>query len=432
MFPGSLMMGAKDRLLPLSVPYRFFATAVVFHVAAWLVLALAGPDASMDFRGGQGWVLAGLHLVTLGTLVTTAMGAAIQLLPVATRRQLGPVWACRLMYWLYVPGVALFTAGLGLPFAGLQHGGATLTVAGIAIFAWLVANNLRKVDDLPGVTRHTWMAMASLALLAVLGLLLVIDFTRGFLPDHAAMAAAHAVLAGYGFMGMLALGFATVLIPMFVLGPAVADAAVKRSALVTGLALAAGTLGTALGLPVLVAAGVVLGLVGLGLYLRAMQACMKHRMKKRLEPFFRLVWVALVVLPLGLLVALALALGAPADPWGTLWGFLLVFGWLLSFVTALLQRIMPFLASMHSSSLGGKPALLSHLAPKPPVDIHLACHSAALGLIGLGIIGGWDWPVRLGLYAGLAGSLAFGVFAFEVFRRYRSHMKAAAAANHGE
>ncbi|CAA7615797.1 hypothetical protein [Magnetospirillum sp. SS-4] len=433
MFPGSLMMGAKDRLLPLSVPYRFFATAVVFHIAAWLVLALAGPDLSMGFRGGQGWVLAGLHLVTLGTLAMTAMGAGIQLLPVSTRRQLGPVWACRLVYWLFAPGVALFAVGLGLPMAGLQHAGATLSIAGMAVFGGLVAGNLRKVDDLPGVTRHAWMAVASLVLLAGLGLLLVIDFTSGILPDHGAIAAAHAVLAGYGFMGMLALGFATVLIPMFILGPAVADAPIRRSALFSGLGLAAGTLGAAFALPLVAAAGIALGLVGLGLYLRAMQPCMKNRMKKRLEPFFRLVWVALVLLPLGLLVALALTLGAPADPWGTLWGFLLVFGWLLSFVTALLQRIMPFLASMHSSSLGGKPALLSHLAPKLPVDIHLACHSAALVLIGLGIVGGWAWPVRLGLYAGLAGSIAFGVFAYLVFRRYRSHMKAAAAAaNQGD
>ena len=430
MFPGSLMMGAKERLLPPSLPYRFFVAAVVFHMAAWATLLAAGSDAVLGFTGGQGPVLAALHMITLGTLAMAAMGASIQLLPVATRRPLGPVWAIRLMFGLYAPGVAVFVAGLGLAIPGAQHLGGMLVVAGLTIFAILVAGNLRRVDDLPGVTRHTWMALASLALLAGLGLALVVDFTRGFLPDHAAIAATHAILAGYGFMGMLALGFSTILIPMFVLGAAVPDRLAERSALASGTALAVAAAGTALGMGVVAAAGAVLGLVAVGLHAHAMSASIKSRMKKRFEPLFRPIWIALVLLPAGLLVGLALALGAPADPWATLWGFLLIFGWLLSFVTALLQRIMPFLASMHSSALGGKPALLSRLAPKPPVDVHLACHATALILITAALLGGWAWPLRLGLVAGLAGSVAFGVFTFEVIRRYRSHMAAAAAANH--
>ncbi|MDO8605413.1 MAG: hypothetical protein Q7R40_02645 [Phaeospirillum sp.] len=430
MFPGSLMMGAKDRLLPPSLPYRFFIAAVLFHVAAWATLLTAGPGAVLGFVGGQGLVLAALHMITLGTLVMAAMGAAIQLLPVATRRPLGPQWAIRLMFWVYVPGVAVFVVGLGLALGWAQHLGATLAVVGMALFGWLVSANLRKVTDLPGVTRYSAMAVVSLALLAVLGLVLLVDFTKGFLPDHAAIAATHAALAGYGFMGMLALGFSTVLIPMFVLGSAVPDALVKRAALASGVALTLAVAGTAAGIGVVAALGAVLGLVAVGLHAHAMRGTIQSRMKKKFEPFFRLVWVALVMLPLSLLLAVALALGAPADPWSTLWGFLLIFGWLLTFVTALMQRIMPFLASMHSSSLGGKPALVSRLAPKLPVDIHLACHVAALALVAVAIIGGWAWPMWLGLFAGLAGSIAFGVFAFEVIRRYRSHMTAAAAANH--
>jgi len=302
-------------------------------------------------------------------------------------------------------------------------------VAGLAIFAILVGLNLRKVDDLPGVTRHAWLAVASLFGLAVLGLLLVIDFTKGFLPDHASAAAAHAVLAAYGFMGMLALGFSYVLVPMFVLGSAVPDAVGKRTALLSGLGLLLGGGGALAGFGVVSALGILAGAAAMAIYLQGMLASLKTRMKKRLEPFFRMVWVAWALLPLSLVVALALSLGAPMDPWGTLWGFLLVFGWLLSFVTAILQRIMPFLASMHSSALGGKPALLSHLAPKLPVDIHLGFHLAALVLITAAIVGGWVWPLRLGLYAGLAGAIAFGVYTIEVLRRYRAHMAAAAAAN---
>ena len=422
-------MGAKERLLPPSLPYRFFVAAVLFQMAAWACLLAADADV-LTFMGGQGLVLAALHMITLGTLAMTAMGAAIQLLPVATRRPLGPLWAIRLMFWLYAPGVAVLVTGFALASPPAQHLGATLVVAGLGVFVWLVSANQRSVSDLPGVTRHVWMSMASVVLLAAFGLALIVDFTKGFLPDHGAVAAAHAVLAGYGFMGMLALGFSTVLIPMFILGPAVPDNLAKRSALASGLALTVAVAGVVAGNAMVAALGAVLGLVAVSLHAHAMSGTVSKRMKKRFEPFFRLVWVALVMLPLSILAGLALALGAPADPVATLWGFLLIFGWLLTFVTALMQRIMPFLASMHSSSLGGKPALLSHLASKPLADLHLVCHLAALVLVAAAILGGWVWPLRLGLATGLAGSIVFGVFAVEVIRRYRCHMQAAAAAHH--
>ena len=72
---GGMMAGMQDRLLPASIPYRFFATAVVMQVAAWAVL-LAGADDVPAFVGGFGPVLAGLHLITLGVLTMTALGAA--------------------------------------------------------------------------------------------------------------------------------------------------------------------------------------------------------------------------------------------------------------------------------------------------------------------------------------------------------------------
>jgi len=82
---GAFLAGARNRLLPVSIPFRFFGAAVVFHVCAWLALG-AGADAAATFMGGLGWPLAALHLITLGVLVSTAIGASLQLLPVATRQ----------------------------------------------------------------------------------------------------------------------------------------------------------------------------------------------------------------------------------------------------------------------------------------------------------------------------------------------------------
>lgn len=423
MFAGALMMGAKDRLLPPSIPFRFFATAVIMHCAGWVAL-LAGADGLAGFQGGLGPGLAGLHLMTLGVLAMTALGAAFQLLPVATRRQLGPVWACRLTWWLYTPGVVVLCLGMAWQLGWAMHAGGCLVVAGLALFAVLVARNLRQVSDLPAVTAHVWLALASLLGLAILGLVLVVDVDVGFLPRRGAIAAAHAVLAGYGFMGSLAMGFSYVLVPMFVLSQGVPDAVGRRTARLSAAALAVAAGGAALGVGVVAALGGVLGLIAVGLHLRGLLAALETRMRTRLEPFFRLVRLAWVLLPVSVVLALALALGGAPELTAPLWGWLLVFGWLLTFVTGILQRIMPFLASMHSGAHGGKPVLMSKLVAARPLAVHTILHVTALVLGGAGLLSGFVPLIRAAAAAGLAGSLAFALFAVLVLVRARAHQHA--------
>ena len=422
MMPGGFMMGAHSRLLPLPVPMRFFAAAMVFHPLAWAML-LAGADAVPGFRGGLGPVLAGLHLVTLGVLAMIAIGAAFQLLPVAIQRPLGPTWACGLAWWLYVPGVALLCAGLATGWVPALHGGAGLSVAGLLLAGLLIARCLIGATGFPGIRHHAWLALASLLGLAVLGLLLAVDFRTGWLPDHTAFAAAHAVLTGYGFMGNLAMGFTYVLVPMFVLGPAIPDAVGKRTGLLAALALALAVCGALAGLGWLAAAGGAVGLGAVGLHFAALRTALAARMRKRLESFFRLLFPAWVLLPVGLAVGIALALGAEPAITAPLWGFLMVFGWLLTFATGILQRVMPFLVSMHTSARGGKPALVSQLTADRPLLLHAVLHGVALLLVALGIIIQSVPMVRAGAAGGLAGALALLAFAVELGCRTRAHLQ---------
>ena len=113
----------RSRLLPMSLPFRFFGAAVVFHVLAWAAL-LAGARDVAAFPGGLGLPFAALHLATLGVLAMTAVGATLQLLPVATRQAVGSIAAAKLVWWLLVPGVALFSARIDAicpPGRGQRH-----------------------------------------------------------------------------------------------------------------------------------------------------------------------------------------------------------------------------------------------------------------------------------------------------------------------
>ena len=99
------------KLLPASIPFRFFGAALVFHLLAWTALAAVAGDVA-GFAGGLGPVLGILHLMTLGVLTATVFGAAFQLLPVAVRADLPALWPCRLAGWLLLPGAPVLAWGM--------------------------------------------------------------------------------------------------------------------------------------------------------------------------------------------------------------------------------------------------------------------------------------------------------------------------------
>jgi hypothetical protein len=414
---ATFLAGAKSRLLPASIPFRFFAAAAVFHVLMWAMLLAAGTHVP-SFRGGLGAPLAALHLLTLGVLTTTAIGASVQLLPVATRRALVAIWPIKVVFWLTVPGIALMAYGMLAADTAVLGVAAAVTSAGLSMFAVLLGDNLRRAGSLPVVAAYGWAALAALVLLAALGLALVLDYELGVLSDHEAVALAHMILGGFGFMGLLALGFSHVLVPMFAL-----SAAPSKRLSFTGFGLAVagvvlGTFGALVGSTPLLAIAALVGLGAAGAHLWIMRDVLERGMRKRLGLSFVLIRAAWGMLLATLLVGLAALFGVAGPNGGTLFGLLLVAGWLLTFLLGVLQRILPFLASMHAPrAAGGSPPLLSELAASRALQVHAACHAAAVATLAAAIVLDAAWLVRLGAAVGLAGALAFAWFTAEIVRR---------------
>jgi hypothetical protein len=414
---ATFLAGAKSRLLPASIPFRFFVAAAFFHLLMWPLLLLWANEAT-SFRGGPGPTLAAIHALVLGVLTTTAIGASAQLLPVATRHALAAVWPIKLIFWLTVPGIAALIAGMYFVNLKILIPAAITTAVGLLLYAGLLADNLRRAGNLPVVAANGWAALVALVLLVGLGLALAFNYETGALPNHAATALAHMILGGFGFMGLLVLGFSHVLVPMF----ALAAAPPKRPSFIaftlatTGVAFGAiGALADST--PVLTAAA----LVGLGaatLHLWLMSRVLKSGMRKRLGHSFVLVRIAWALLPATLLVGLAALYGLAGANGPTLFGFLLIAGWLLTFLLGILQRILPFLASMHASpSSGTAPPLLSALAASAPLKLHTVCHGIALAVLSLAIAADSVWFARIGGAVGLVGAVAFAWFTASVTRR---------------
>jgi hypothetical protein len=148
-----------------------------------------------------------------------------------------------------------------------------------------------------------------------------------------------------------------------------------------------------------------------------MHIALRNGMRRDLGRSFRLVRVGWAMLAASLAAALGIAVHAPFEGMAPLFGFTLIVGWLLTFLLGILQRIVPFLASMHAARGRHLPPTPSSLAAGPALRVHYGCHLAALGCVALAIVVDSPWLVRAGAAAGLVGACAFLVFFATVVRR---------------
>jgi hypothetical protein len=408
--------GAKGRLLPASVPFRFFVTAAVFHVAAWIGIIL-GADDLPGYTGGLGWPVAAVHLLTLGVLVMTAVGASLQLLPVSTRQSIIAAWPAKLIYWLLLAGVTIFTAAAALHQpAGLAVGG-SLAGAGLAVYCVVLGDNLRRARDLPVITAHAWAALAALIVLVLAGLGSAFDYVGQILPDHGAVASAHMIAAGGGFMGMLIIGFSHVLLPMFTLSGQAPPKLTWGVLALASVALIAGLVGAILALPSALAAAAVIALIASSLHTWSMETLFRHRMRKRLGLSFLVIRAGGALLPVSLLVGLAVMLDVAIPNGPTLFIVLLLVGWQLTFLIGILQRVMPFLGSMHVPVQANQPSLVSRFSDTLPLKLWAVCHAAALSGLCLGVATDAADIVRSAGIFGVAGSVCFLTFTGQIVAR---------------
>jgi hypothetical protein len=414
---GAFLGGAKGRLLPVSVPFRFFGAAVVFHFLAWLALA-AGAEVWPSAPGALGWPLASLHLVTLGVLGMAALGAGAQLLPVATRRPapghrlLGGLW------WVYTAGVAVLVLGMGLARPPWLAAGAVAVTLAFLAWAALMFRNLLGGRGMPGVAAHGWAALLALAVVLASALSLAATWLGLPAPPRDAVLAVHAVWAPYGFMGMLVLGLSYILVPMFALAdrPAEREQLASWALALAALALAGIAVFTQATFAVRVAA-LAAGSVAAAMHLRLMLRTLKAGMRRELGRSFTLVKIGWGGLAGSLALAWAMVFGLAVPRLATLYGLCLVGVWLLSLLLGMLQRIVPFLAAMHAGGSGRRARTPSSLTHEGALRVHFTCHLAALALLALAALLDNAWLVRAGAVAGAVGAGAFAWFFVVVLRR---------------
>ena len=417
---GAFLGDARSRLLPVSIPLRFFGAAAVFHLLAWLTLA-AGAAQWLGFAGGLGWPLAALHLLTLGVLGMTALGAGAQLLPVATRQPAPSHRLLAAIWWLYTPGVVVLALGMGLARPLWLAAGAIAVGLAFTVWGVMIVRHLSGARGMPGVVAHGWAAMAALAVVLGSALSLAGTWLGLPVPSREVTLSLHLVFAPYGFMGLLALGLSYILVPMFALSQTPSERSQLASCALAVAALVLIALAAAGWSPVALRVGAVLvGAVAVGLHLRLMAVALKTGMRRELGRSFLLVKIGWAGLVASLALGLALVLEFPVPRLATWFGLCLVGVWLLSFLLGMLQRILPFLGAMHAAGAGRRAPTPSALAHDRALRIHFACHVAALAGLALAIAADSALLAALAAAVGAVGAAAFFFFYVTLWRRLQT------------
>jgi hypothetical protein len=374
---------------PLSLPMRYFLSAPLFAALAAAFLAWQG-EAALLTRWSP-LTLAIVHLMVLGCLSMTMIGALMQMLPVVagiTLPRAGRVGTA--VHLSLSGGTLLLAAGFWLQAAPLFQLAMALLLAGLLLFVIACTVGMWQYH-LPGagaVVAGIRLSLASLVLTMVLGAMLASVFAwPGLLRlPLAQLTDLHALWGLFGWVGLLVIGIAFQVVPMFMLtDPYPAWMTGEFSTLMFMLLLAASLSGTWTDAG-LVLHYVCLGLVAAGyaLFAGTTLYLLARRKRPRADPT-TLYWRTAMACLLAALLMWLWPATAPSNAAPLAIGVLLIAGFALSAISGMLYKIVPFLTWYHLQEQreisGRKPPNINQIIPERHAQCQYGIHLAGLLLL---------------------------------------------------
>ncbi|MEN8146504.1 MAG: hypothetical protein ABFR02_02665 [Campylobacterota bacterium] len=208
-----------DQAPPISAPVRFFLTAPLFAMVAAVLILFTDPAVLMSRYSLETIVVT--HLFTIGFIAMVMLGALQQMLPVLAGVSLPKAsLVATVSHVLISLGLILMSIGL-LQSAKIIIFMATLFLGlGFLILLGAIIAAIRKVEFLTPTIRGMRIAIGFAFVIVMLGMHLLSSYGTGVMGEtHLSFANIHAVLAIFGFAGILIIGVAFQVIPMFYVTP---------------------------------------------------------------------------------------------------------------------------------------------------------------------------------------------------------------------
>lgn len=414
---------------PLAVPLRFFLTAPLFAIAAGALLLWLGP-AALASRWSPA-TLALTHLMTLGFLALSMIGALLQILPVVAGVEVPrPALAARAVHALVTAGTIALTAAFLRFDALLFKSALVLLVPG---FGWLLVAcwlGLRRAEQGSATLQAIRLALFALALTVGLGITLAVAIAWSLKLPLMQLTNLHAGWGLAGWVGLLVIGVAYQVVPMFQVTPIYSPRISRWLAPVLFLLLAA----WAACLSIFPEPGAWLTLVpslllaaGYASFATITLNLLWRRKRPKPEPATLFWYCALIALLAALMLWFAAILlpglsNAPA--YSLMLGMLFILGFAGSVINGMLYKIVPFLVWYHLQSTlskGEKAPNVRQVIGEDTMHRQFVVHTAALLLLLAACI----WPnalARVAASAFLLSSCWMLANLAQAARVYRRHL----------
>jgi hypothetical protein len=208
-----------DQAPPISAPIRFFVTAPLFAVLAGILILFS--DAAVLSSRFSTHTIAVTHALTVGFLSFVMFGALLQMLPVLAGVRISKVdLVAKSSYAFMLIGTLSMIFGLWFDISklillsSLLLGGSFL----ILIISMLIA--LKGVVNVTASVRAIITGLIFALLITLMGMHLLSSYGIGKFSDlHLLFANIHSVWAVFGFAGVLIIGVAFHVLPMFYVAP---------------------------------------------------------------------------------------------------------------------------------------------------------------------------------------------------------------------
>jgi len=437
-----------DQAPPIAVPLRFFLTAPLFGLLAGLLLLIVGPEL-LSSRWAPN-TLAATHLLTLGFLGLVMCGAILQMLPVVAGTPVPAVVPVSIGVHLLVSlgTLLLCSAFLGGPSWLFVLAGISLGL-GLLLFIGAVAIALARVGQATATTTGMRLALTALTITLGLGLVLLAGFS-GWLDMGAALIITdiHLGWGLLGWVGLLVIGVAYQVVPMFQLTPEYPSwmtrfllPSLLIGLLVWTLLLVMGSNGSID--PAWKGRWEMLLALAYGLF-AATTLWLQQRRKRRLADGTVLFWrTGMTALLVGLCFHLIAGIGAELSPewlpklrhspeYPLFLGLLLVLGITVSVISGMLYKIVPFLCWFHLQhrKIMGHPETrvikvpnMKQMIADRPIRRQLIAHLLSLALMAAAV---WvpSWFARPAGIALMVSMLLLWLNLIQAARRYRQVSRA--------
>lgn len=208
-----------DQAPPIVAPIRFFLTAPLFAIIAGVLMLFSDATVLTSRYATETITIA--HALTIGFLSFVMFGALLQMLPVLAGVKIPKVAVVsKISYFLLLFGTLFMILGMWQNISKLILLSSLLLGSGFLILIVSMLWAFRGAININASIRAMITSLIFALLITLMGMHLLASYGIGkFSPSHHLFANIHSVWAVFGFAGVLIIGVAFHVLPMFYVAP---------------------------------------------------------------------------------------------------------------------------------------------------------------------------------------------------------------------